>query len=346
MTNDINIFEDCAAHPLEYYKPIDKPAELLNIVYLAGTLGNFVRFFVDKFSKLTPDIIGDPFTEDGFAHNHTTSSRKKIMRYHASFLANNIDKTNLPVCVITASTFKHYLYIMQAQQFRAADFKKTHDLLWQKPIGEMPKQMKPYAEQIVKLYGIKDTAYFTWIPKFIVRDYFKLEFLKQQKQTYYYKYYKKFREHEFFSKQKVFEFDMEAFFDWQVFLNTMMQMDKTFKLQIDFAKKEQMQKVFDKSYGLDKIRKECNFAIEVLDNKTEEQIKSLNVCTEAFIYAEIEKRNQFIQTPFMNKFFRDADEIKQYIEYYPNHYKAMNPNMPVVNGFKNPYYIKKTPGNV
>ena len=77
-----------------------------------------------------------------------------------------------------------------------------------------------------------------------------------------------------------------------------------------------------------------------------EQIKSLNVCTEAFIYAEIEKRNKFIQTPFMNKFFRDADEIKQYIEYYPNHYKAMNPNMPVVNGYKNPYYIKKTPGNV
>ena len=33
--------------------------------------------------------------------------------------------------------------------------------------------------------------------------------------------------------------------------------------------------------------------------------------------------------------------IDWFIEHYPNHYKAMNPNMPEFDGKPNPFYLKK-----
>ena len=70
-------------------------------------------------------------------------------------------------------------------------------------------------------------------------------------------------------------------------------------------------------------------------------MNALDVSTEGFIYAEMEKANDFIQMPLTNRFFRDTDEMKQFIDYYPEHYKAMNPNMPKFNGIPNPYYLDK-----
>ena len=44
------------------------------------------------------------------------------------------------------------------------------DTLWQKPLGEMPDLLREVAHQVIKLYDIKETAHFSWIPKFIIRD--------------------------------------------------------------------------------------------------------------------------------------------------------------------------------
>ena len=53
----------------------------------------------------------------------------------------------------------------------------------------------------------------------------------------------------------------------------------------------------------------------------------------------IEKNNSFIQVPNTREFFKDTLEIVEYIEFYPNHYKAMNPNLPMFNGIPNPFHL-------
>jgi hypothetical protein len=79
----------------------------------------------------------------------------------------------------------------------------------------------------------------------------------------------------------------------------------------------------------------------VLESNLDTSLADLDVATEGFLYAELEKNNDFIQMPLTNRFFRDTAEINQFIEHYPGHYKAMNPNMPKFNGIPNPYYLKK-----
>jgi hypothetical protein len=319
----------------------DKNAILLDIVFAGGTFGNFLRYILDKFSKKTPDITGQPFTKIGTCHELPSSKFSgMIKRHHFEFIERNKNKSGLPVCIITPSTRKHFLYLKKSQWFRAGDYKVKPDDLWKKAIGEMPEFIKGHAMKIKKLYKLKETAHFIWIPKFIVRDWYKLEFLQDLESTYNHQWFESKKKHNFFNQQKLFELDLETFFSWNAFITNLKRLDTFFGLDLDFGRQNEMQVLFEKGLELDKIRQECNLADSCLD-MDDQPLDGLDVSTEAFIYAKIERDNDFIQTPLTNRFFRDVAEIRQFVEYYPQHYKAMNPNMPSFNGITNPYYLKK-----
>ena len=58
------------------------------------------------------------------------------------------------------------------------------------------------------------------------------------------------------------------------------------------------------------------------------------------IIEELYKKNyDFITIPRTNNFFNTTNEIIQWLDWYPNHYKAMNPNLPKFNGIPNPFYL-------
>ena len=67
MKHDIDIFYH-PTHPRDHRWDRDQNAKILNIVFNGGTFGNFLKFFIDKFSTLSPDIDGDPFTGTGISH--------------------------------------------------------------------------------------------------------------------------------------------------------------------------------------------------------------------------------------------------------------------------------------
>ena len=68
MKYDIDIFQEEENGPSDYRWDQDQNAKLLNIVFHSGTFGNFLKFFLDKFSQKTPNIVGDPFMSSGIAH--------------------------------------------------------------------------------------------------------------------------------------------------------------------------------------------------------------------------------------------------------------------------------------
>ena len=324
MKHEINLW---GFEPPNHRWDQDKNAKLLNIVFQGGTFGNFLRFFLDKFSQLSPDLPGDPFTEIGTSHSvQDTKFSGLFQRYHASFINDNEGETRLPICLIMPTNKKHYLYLKQAQWFRVGNDKISPDDLWKKAIGEMPEQIKDNVMNIIKLYDIKETAHFSWLPKFLVRDWYKLEFLQRLEDTHDYQWFNKLRSHPFFKKQKTYQLDLETFFDWETFLENITELNDVFGLDLDFDRKEEMKQLFDKGLSLDLIRQECNMTDEVFSNDDVE-FKNLNVATEAFIYAEIELRNKFIQMPLTNRFFRDKQEIDQFLEYFPTWYRKINPNL-------------------
>jgi len=330
MKHDINLFDwyTNTDYPIDHRWDRDQNAGLLNIVFQGGTFGNFLRYFLERFSTKTPDISSEPFTKIGTSHaikNEDFSGL--IQKYHPSFINDNEGHTGLPVCLITPSTKKHFLYLKKAQWFRAGDFKISPDDLWNKAVGEMPESIANKAKEIIKLYDIKETAHFSWIPKFIVRDWYKLEFLQDLEDTHNYQWFDTFKTHPFFEGQKMFHLDLETFFDWNTFLENITELNDMFDLALDFDQQAEMKGIFDKGLSLDTIRQECNLAKDVLSNQSDLRLNQLDVATEAFIYAEIEKANPDIQMPLTNRFFRDAEEIRQFLEHFPNWYRRKNPNL-------------------
>lgn len=322
---DIDLWQEC---PADYRWDRFKNGKLLNIVFQGGTFGMFTKFFVEKFSKKTPAIEINPFTTIGTSHEPLKQDFSGLVQsYHSSFINDNRGETGLPICIILPSTEKHFLYLSKAQWFRPNDKKFSPDTLWKDAIGEMPEDIALKAHSIVDLYDIKEIAHFSWIPKFVVRDWYKMEFLKPLDQTYNYQWFDTLKKHEFFSQQKVFHLDVESFFDWNVFFKNMTVMDDFFGLDLDIGRKDEMKTLFDKGYHLDDIRQTCHRIEQNLINNQSMSYGDLDVSMEAYIYAHFEKLNPDIQMPLTNRFFRDSDEIKQFIEHFPNWYRRPNPNL-------------------
>lgn len=330
MRHDIDLFEHDDPNKKDWYLVYHKPknASLLNIVFQGGTFGNFLRHFLDTFSKKTPNILIDPFTSIGTSHAGDRKAYSNLIeRYHTHFIRDNEGERDLPVCVIMPSTKKHFLYLKKAQWFRASDKKFKPDDLWKTAVGEMPDYLRPYALDIQKLYNVKEVAHFSWIPKFIVRDWYKLEFLQKLTNTHNYQWFDSLKNHVFFKRQKTHLLDLETFFNWESFIYNITELDRVFDLDLDFTKKTEMKTLFEHGLSLDSIRQECNSVDDIFNNENNNILTDLDVSTEAFIYAEIEKKHPDIQTPLTNRFFRDQTEIIQYLEYFPNWYRRKNPNL-------------------
>ena len=340
MKHTINLWDKDFAD--DHRWDIDQNASLLNIVFNGGTFGHFLKFFVDKFSKLSPDLLGDPYTDTGTSHAvKSVKFSGLVQRYHPSFINDNQGNVGLPVCLILPTTRKHHLYLKIAQWFRAGEKRITPDDLWRKPLGEMPEWLREVAQQVIELYGIHKASHFSWLPKFIIRDFYKLEFLEDIEDTHNYQWFDAFKSHQFFGLQKTYHLDLESFFNWETFLKNMTELDRVFGLSLDFGRIDEMKDLFDRGIELDIHRQECNKVERILDGSFEGQVSGMDVSSQAYIYAEMEKKHDFIQMPLTNRFFRDTEELKQFVEYYPNHYKAMNPNMPKFNGIDNPFYLHR-----
>jgi len=336
--NDVDLFG--TEFPFDQRWDKDQNAKLLNIVFHGGTFGNFLKYFLDKFSLLSPDIEKMPFTDTGTSHGKIKYSGL-IQRYHLHFINDNKDFTGLPVCIIFPSTERDFLYLKAAQWYRAGDRKNSPDCLWSKKIEDMPTNLKKHSNNIISLYnlGILDS-----IPKFIVRDWYKLEFHEKLETKYNYRWFKTFKNHPFFKKQKIHYFPLESFFSFNFFIKNIKILNDFFDLQLDFNRIAEMRFVFDSGYNLDQYRQESNLAFDIIDILSTENdidIPQLDVSVEGFLYAHIEKIVPFIQMPLTNYFFKNTKEIKEYISCYPHHYKAMNPNMPKFNGIDNPFYLYK-----
>ena len=302
----------------------DNRGHLLDIVYQVGTFGMFLRWFIDKYSILTPEVSKDPFTSIGTAHREVPWSGKVWCGKPHELKREG---TQRPLCFVVPSTWKHFLFLASAVWYRGDDKKNAPDDLYKKAIGEQHEDLRPAVDSIMDLYNIKDRSHFTWLQKFIVRDWYKLSFLEDIRKNHHYQTTQTIIKDKFMNSQDLFLLDMETFFNWQTFVPNIKKLDQHFNLEIDWERIKEMQKDFMKGYDRDTIRQECNYVIDVLENGSDESLDKLSVVAEAYVSAHFEKLNPEIQMPLTNRFFRDLEEINRYIEHYPHWYRRKNPNL-------------------
>jgi len=295
--------------------------KLAHIIYQGGTHGHFLIYFLDRFSSLTPPIKELPFTDNGTSHVEVNYSKKFIGEHE-------VGEAEGPMVLITIDP-TDILYLERIVNERAGDLKidVNSDFLSDDHLEQLG-----WRQKLKTLYNITDNI----VPRCVKRDLYKMGFLDVEQFG--------FLTQDKFLKSKMPKdtvyLPVSSFWDKAKFQDMIWRLDEKLNLEI----KNVDWSVYDEFYRrlqLIHTRLRVERVIKCIEKNQEMDLTELDVVEEAYISAYLEKNNKFINVPFMHNFFTNTTEIDQWLKTYPQHYKAMNPNLPTFNGIANPYHLAK-----
>lgn len=301
---------------------------LLTIVGQPGLHHNFLRYILESCSELTPEIKRLPFTSTGTSHMQLDYSGKfdKIQGRPVC----DTDKGPFVLCVAD-----DILYFERASISREGD--RNNDLKKIENFKNWQQWNKHYVDKIQKDYKINQNQN---IPKFILRDSVKNSYLDLKNKGLVLEN-QKLIDSVRNTKTDNYFFPVSSFFSLEKFVNELTKLDVKYKLNLKFDKIPyiynnflQRNKILQSHFIVDKI-------LKAVQNKKNIEIPDLDVYQEAYIYAKLEQTNDFIIMPMTENFFTNTKEIIEYLQFYPQHYKAMNPNLPTFNGIPNPFFLHR-----
>lgn len=305
---------------------------MINIAFPAGTHGNFLRYFLDRFSSLTPDIIEEPFTNTGASHKQIKYS-SKFQKYHPNNSSPYFKNTNQQHILITIDE-NDLLFLQRIIHKRIGDYNVnlSQDYI-QLPDNYI--QGLNISARFFQVYRKKINE-FIKVPKFIFRDFFKLHFLNIAHDGYIFEQKKYLRE----LPKQVLYFPVSAFWNREKFFDEIEILNKKLDLKLVLDKKsEDIFNTFQNDIKELPTKNRCNEIIGCLKDKKDFDLSDVDVIEQAYISAWVEQNYSFITMPNTNYFFKNTKELLNWIEWYPEHYKAMNPNLPSFNGIPNPFYL-------
>ena len=303
---------------------------IVNIAFQGGTHGNYLRFCIDKFSTLTPELEGTPFCENNTSHVRLNYSGS-VDRYHPSETHPHFQNTNEPHILITVDK-EDLLFIDRWVTMRAGDHKVDvlKDLVSVHPDFLNKYQWK---DKFIKYYDIDLTK--KSMPKFIMRDFYKLSFMDPDKSGFIIAD-KVLRENK---PSNTLEFPVSCFWNKDKFIDVLEKMNKELNLKIDINGCGSSHDLFLNRLNFLETKNRAIEVTKAIQNKQNIDIKNLDTVEQAYVSAWIEKNHEFVIVPLCNKFFNTTGEIIDWLEHYPKHYKAMNPNLPTFNDIPNPFHL-------
>jgi len=290
----------------------------VQIAFQGGTHGNFLRYFLDRFSTLTPEITATPFTSLGTSHNEQVKYSGKFERGHPHEFGWP-DK-NDPHIIVTVDP-QDVLWLQRMNYIRPAD--RNLNIQSSNIIIDETFQDK---QDIEKLYGVE---ILDSIPRFILRDFCKLGFSDIQNHGLI----AIDRIYRARSLPSVYYFPVSAFWDKESFFEHVESVNKQFDLKILVDQNSyDIYNQFQNAIQQFNTRDRCARIIKALNNQHDISITDIDLIEEAYINSWIETEHRNILAPFTNDYFKTTKEILDYIRWYPHFYHGMNPTLPNKSG--------------
>jgi len=189
-----------------------------------------------------------------------------------------------------------------------------------------------WKDKLKKYYNIDLTK--DSIPKFLMRDFYKLSFMDPNKSGFIIAD-KVLRENK---PSNTFEFPVSSFWDKDKFFSTLKQASEQLNLNLDLTDTTIHNSFIDGLHFYNTKNRVLEVTKAIRD-KQDIDIRALDTVEQAYVSAWIEKNHEFVIVPLCNKFFDTTGEIVNWLEHYPQHYKAMNPNLPTFNDIPNPFHL-------
>ncbi len=302
---------------------------------LATTPGlhhNFVRWVLDYASDLTPELTTSPFDETGAAHNTLNWSDKFKVLQGYDYTVTDKDKPPFICTEIKDNAFE-VLYNQRTAMKREGS--KNYDLTKAENFPKWHLWNQHYVSKIVQEYKIEDK---NSIPKFIIRDSIKKGYLHIKEHSLLIENKNKINKIK--SHNNISHFiSLRIFWDENSFVKEFKTVSNKYKLKLNLDKVRIAWLRFRDANNILTTHFIVNDILDAIKKKENIDIPVLDIFQEAYIYAQLEKKNDFIIMPNVDPFFSNTQQIINFIQYYPEHYKAMNPNLPTFNNIPNPFYL-------
>ena len=310
------------------------PNTHIYILNSSGCHGHYLTYLIDRLSIDTPSITELPFNNLGNSHLDLEYSGYARFLDVFQYQDKNLKESNI-IKIIYPNDI---LYYERVAMSRAGDANgDLHNL--HLDISFMEKYNKVFYEKIKKLYNVSSNR----IPKFILRDAYKLGFLDWANQGGVISSKKDIRwiNNNLKDNNNLYFFEVNKFFSLESIRKELKIIDKLFSLNLNLEELEYVHTEFIKRNKILNTQQRTEQVLNAISNNRSIKIPELDILQQAYVYAILEKNNDFISMPMTETFFTDTQEIIDYINYYPEHYKAMNPNLPKFNNIPNPFFLHR-----
>lgn len=311
--------------------------DIIQIAFQGGTHGHFLMYFLDKCSKLTPELKKLPFDDTGNGTSHKKVNYSgKFQCYHPYH--HLPDGTigyepiwqfpERPHIVITIEK-EDIVFLERWVDIRTGN--QNVDINKDSIIFTEESLHIPIQEKLKTLYGIDVME----VPRYIIRDLYKKNYLVLDQNGFIVRD-RMYREQK---PNNTFLFPVAAFWDEKLFRQKIKEVDEKFNLSIEFDK--EVYDAFIEKLPWLKTKDRVITIVNAIKQNKDINIEDIDTIEQAYIAAWIEQNNDFICMHLGNTFFKTTGEIIQWLKYYPEEYKAMNPNLPTFNGMPNPFHLAK-----
>ena len=119
------------------------------------------------------------------------------------------------------------------------------------------------------------------------------------------------------------------------------ELDSKFDLDLNFENFDDIHEEFLKRNRILDTHRNTDTVLDAVKENRDVPVPPLDIIQQAYVYAELEKQYDFVTMPMTEDFFATTKEITDYANLYPEHYKAMNPNLPKFNNIDNPFFLHR-----
>lgn len=301
----------------------------------AGCHGHYLAYLIDRLSNSTPTINELPFNELGNSHNNIDYSG---FTEFIDVLAHEKNKSLKNTKIIKILYSNNILYYERVAMARAADTNRDINNI-HKDISFLKSYNNEFYNKIHALYSIDSDS----VPKWLLRDAYKLGFHDWQNQgsVVTSKQDIKWMEENLARDNSVHYTQVDVFLATEKLKRELQELDDAFGLDLSFDNFEYIHEQFLSRNNIFQTHGNTGLVLDAVRENRDIPIPPLDIIQQAYVYAQLEKQHDFIAMPMKDDFFITTKEIIDYVKLYPQHYKAMNPNLPKFNNIDNPFFLHR-----
>jgi hypothetical protein len=304
----------------------------IQIVYHPGTYGRLLRWLLDRFS---PDCkfkhINDPWDKDNRVHGKFDYNRQKFICRDINDFAKPLDHRDINDFPKPLDPSADKIVI----NFRLDDFIFAERCAFYRIIGHENEKdryqilISNSDSKLLNLFKIDKNKN----SKTVTKELYKIQ-LHDAKNGIWWDHIIKFM-----SDSTHYQFPVYALWNKDMFIQQLKNISDRFALDLEINETiiYNVTKKIGETYTI-KTKDRAKDVLEAVQNKKQMDCSELDILEQAWIEVILEKQHDSVIFPYGANWFKDTNQINEFLNTYPSYLKHMNPRLPWYNNIKNPFY--------